>query len=109
MRNLYQILIDEHRDLVLTTKGKPEEATLPDLAKYIELEIGEINVIKARLESRIYMINKVKKKCDADIEVLKGDMDKIRRECKHRVTVFYPDTSGGNDSWTECTHCGASV
>lgn len=34
------------------------------------------------------------------------DLGELQSRCGHDLTTFYPDPSGGNDSFTECDICG---
>lgn len=39
------------------------------------------------------------------------EMVRLRKECPHpeEARKHHPDASGNNDSWDECTDCGAEI
>lgn len=66
-----------------------------------------------KIERGVAMIQKQKEKAYKDhalrIAGLGNELAAIQASCPHSETQFHGDPSGGRDSWTECTICGASV
>ncbi len=46
---------------------------------------------------------------DAETARLRNLIAGVRAKCPHALTTFYPDPSGGSDSWRECDLCGADA
>jgi len=45
---------------------------------------------------------------DATLLLLQAELDAVQAACPHPGWNYHPDPSGNNDSWNECTRCGAA-
>lgn len=88
------------KELAMSFKGTP--------AEFAE-EICQIEAI----ESKLSELDKIKKaemcRHSKAIQSIIAKRNDVENQCGHKVTKFYGDPSGGNDTWTQCQICGKSV
>ncbi len=64
-----------------------------------------------RSESKRYQKEKqdARKRYDETVAQIDVQLGTLRKKCTHEETQYYGDPAGGNDSYTECLICGASI
>lgn len=80
-----------------------------DLAGYLTDSIRDINCIRNTLHSISCTRQRLLKEYEEALQELKKDELSIQKHCLHYSTTYFGDPAGGNDSWTQCDICGASV
>ena len=63
---------------------------------------GRMN--KSRLEAK-----RLEEEFQGRLKLVFTEQSKLKKECPHPVTQYYPDASGNNDSTTTCLCCGADL
>lgn len=90
------------RLLDLATKlSKDNKVSVADL-KYLEQITNKVELIWEKIEAEHNRHNDT-------IKSLNFELKNVRDTCKHDVTTYYGDPSGGSDSHTTCEICGDSV
>jgi hypothetical protein len=68
------------------------------------------------IKQLILAISKVEEEIEAEyvrhhgkMLVLETSLNDLKALCQHWELVYYPDPSGNNASWSECTICGKEL
>ncbi len=79
------------------------------MSKYIGDEVKRIQSISDDIDYYNENINNIQKEMMSKIDAESVKIRNVKKTCKHELTKYYPDASGNNDSWTECSICGTTL
>jgi hypothetical protein len=80
-----------------------------DLAGFLHKTMEQVRTIKAQVRSIDKDEETEKDRHKRALSDISAMRKKVRDECSHWETTYYPDPSGNNDSSTSCDICGREL
>lgn len=78
-------------------------------AKILAEELERIKILKSKIKAEQLLKEQAKLEYYKIFQKADAEISRLQKNCNHEETQYYGDPAGGNDSYTECTICGATL
>ncbi len=99
-KNIIKATFELHNSI--ENKDKP-------IADFVADKLIECRNIQRKISAEEAKIRLIQEKYNADLKMIKQNIEDIQLYCDHISYTKFPDASGGTDSYLRCDICGKEL